>query len=151
MNIIVDLDGTLAFTDHREHTLQDASLPKNKRWELFYEACADDAPNLVLINLLRILHFANSKMGRIEIWTGRPETYRKITLDWLNRYQVFFDLLRMRDPKDFCNTNLVKADWLNEFEADGNVVHLAFDDRVDCVKWWRSQGITCFDVAGNTY
>lgn len=99
---IVDIDGVLADATHREHHL--AGRPKD--WAAFFAEVGADAP-------------MPSGIGRVEalatdygvvLLTGRPESCRATTLEWLGRHQVPFAELIMRPEGDHRPAHLLKAD-----------------------------------------
>lgn len=71
MNIVFDLDGTLADCRHRVHFV----TGEEKDWDSFYGACIYDEPIKAMVDLFRDLRGTN----HIEIWTGRPERIRRPT------------------------------------------------------------------------
>ena len=148
MNIIFDLDGTLALVDHRRH-LVDGSEGK-KDFDAFHRACVDDPPNMPIIKLTR--YFALLSF-HIEIWSGRSSAVRQQTTDWLTRNEVKFDVLRMRRTGDYTPDNLLKEfwfdNWLGIYKPPEGLANnlLVFDDRDKVVAMWRRRGITCCQVA----
>ena len=167
MNIVFDLDGTLADNKHREHFV----TGKEKDWDAFFGACDDDAPIWPAIDVLMALQQAIGADGYrhcVEIWSGRGQGenngVREKTLRWLshitkgaltlriNPLSTFFYAdnvidLRMRAHCDYTPDNELKKIWLDESREQGRVPDLVFDDRQKVVDMWRSEGIPCFQVA----
>lgn len=148
---IFDIDGTLADITHRLHFL--ANKANSHRWNEFYKACVNDAPNKPVLAVLRALE----KMGS-EIWffSGRSEEVREETVDWLHRYTVFSKYmftdhpacLTMRPKGDYTEDHLLKQHWLhNMLDVDRKRLVGVFDDRKRVVDMWRANGVTCFQVA----
>src|SRR5919109_585275 len=65
--VLVDMDGTLADSRHREHFVQG----KRKNWKAFFNAMDADEPNAAIAE--RVLELADGH--EIVIVTGRPEVY----------------------------------------------------------------------------
>ena len=143
--VVFDVDGTLTRTSHRDHFL--SRNPPD--WKSFNAACVDDPPNEKMCDLATMMH----TMGvRVELWTGRGSRWRAVTMSWMSHHGVRYDKLRMREEWDNRHANSIKEDWFREdLEADLGPPDLAFDDRVTAVKWWRSLGVPCLDVAGHEY
>lgn len=170
--IIFDLDGTLADCEHRRHFVSaperyvysirntDAAqeLVKTEteeykafrpNWKAFYEACDKDKPIEPTIQLLRYYHIFDEN---IEIWSGRCESVRQKTEEWLEKC-VFEDLdfsqyrihLKMRPHGDSTPDDVLKEKWLDEALADGKKIAYVFDDRPKVVRLWRRRGIFVFD------
>lgn len=146
MNVIFDLDGTLALIDHRKHFIEG---PK-KDWNGFFMACVDDKPNDKIISVNKAL----SKMGyHIEIWSGRSDLVWVETYEWLRKYNIQYSNIRMRKEGDYTPDHKIKEMWLNEFMGRNSSLWperenmLVFDDRDKVVKMWRNNGITCCQVA----
>jgi len=75
--VIFDIDGTLADIEHRRGFL-DGNRPD---WRRFNAAMGEDAPNLPIVNLYRVLWA--SGVYDLQIVTGRNEAFRKVTETWL--------------------------------------------------------------------
>jgi hypothetical protein len=88
--IIVDIDGTLSNSDHREHLIHNG-----KRDQYFDLVGYDDLNDWCadLINQYKQNH-------KIILLTGRPERVRGDTVSWLEFFDVPFDLLIMRGDQD---------------------------------------------------
>ena len=148
MFIVFDLDDTLADTSHRQCIL-DEEFEKGiatDKWDKFFQACDKDEPKWPIIHILNDLALANHK---VEIWTGRSDLVLEKTKAWLDKYlnpTIAFNL-RMRQQGDFRHDTELKAQWLEQ----AGKPDLVFDDRTSVVKWWRSQGITCCQIADNNY
>ncbi len=168
--IIFDLDGTLADCEHRRHFVK----PFKKEWEeefpgcfgyirrnqdgsewesdyrSFYESCCEDKPNIPIIVLFRCLYLLDNDL---EIWSGRCESVRAKTLDWLEENLLHKPLpdsikLRMRPIGDSTPDDELKEKWLDEYIAGGGKeIEMVFDDRDKVVAMWRRRGITCLQVA----
>src|SRR6202161_2749071 len=102
--IIFDLDGTLSDCEHRRHFVDprknkfcqphsieqeiggywDTRTGKEFKpdWKSFYEACDKDKPIEKPRSLLYDLYSSDSCKD-IQIWSGRCESVRDKTMDWL--------------------------------------------------------------------
>ena len=138
--IICDLDGTLADVEHRQVHVQ--SKPKN--WKAFHEGMVDDKLNVWCAELLS----AMKKEGyRIILLTGRDEPYRKLTIEWLKRFDISYDLLLMRADKDFRPDDIVKKEiYQNVIKPEYDVIFVV-DDRKKVVEMWREIGLVCLQCA----
>ena len=148
-NIIVDLDGTLAYDDHRR------PLISSHGWSTYFAALQKDEPNLDLITLLQHL----SGVMKIHIFTGRCDSVKKETEDWLSTHKVPYDVLCMR-PKDtpypnfhkplseqaFVTDSELKFKMLERYSLHPYNVVMVFDDRNEMVDWWRLRGFSCSQV-----
>ena len=192
--IIFDLDGTLADCDHRQYlvdiekALDKGFLPAHKvfgrsfsndenrniyhptthekwkpDWKSFYESCSEDQPNEAIIKVYKSLmvHYD------IQIWSGRCESVRDKTLDWLHTHldlDFYSDnccpILKMRPIGDSTPDDQLKESWLDErikycedTRPNGLIfnnpsdIEMVFDDRQKVVDMWRRRGITCLQVA----
>lgn len=93
MDIIVDVDGTLADCDRRRRL---AALPRGKlNWSKFFNAelVKQDEPVVPVIKTVRALRAAGH---RIALLSGRVDTLRRTTETWLRDHGVEYELLRMR-------------------------------------------------------
>lgn len=135
--IIVDLDGTLYNTDHRQH-LVDA-----KKWKEFYEAMADDTVNEWCANLIHGFRIDYT----VILVTGRPAEYDGITRNCLMDDAVYFDKLLMRPTGDYRQDAVVKAEIYKDRIEPYYDVLFCVDDRQQVVDMWRSLGLVCLQCA----
>lgn len=155
MNIIFDLDGTLADCEHRRHLV--TKDRKDPQWEEFFLRCKHDT----VIQPVREVFWAldhwqddGLKAHDIRIWSGRSELVRNETigwiLDWLTcetkRFQSN-EYLRMRPLGNTEPDDVLKERWLLEHKRFGWTPDLVFDDRKKVVDMWRRYGIMCAQVA----
>ncbi len=141
--VIFDLDGTLALMEHRVHLI---SGPV-KDWDAFFEACDQDEPNYSVIAMLHALCCHGYK---IWIVTGRSETTRRKTVEWLETYGIQYDQLIMRSAGNRTVDTVLKQHWLNTVIPKDRVI-CVYEDRDSVVKMWRENGITCFQVADGQF
>lgn len=141
---IVDLDGTLANTDHRQHYME----AKKKDWKNFYAEMVNDQPNH---DILWIVESWANRGVPILLCTGRPEEYRPFTVGWLERFRVPYHKLYMRQTGDFRADDIIKLELLAQMQTDGFDPNIALDDRDRVVKAWRAVGIRCLQVADGDF
>ena len=140
--VIFDLDGTLSLPEHRIHFIEG----ENADWDAFYQACGDDDPNYPVITVLQSLWQTGEL---IVIWTGREESVRGRTLEWLANHNIHYAELKMRPTKDYTPDDHLKELWLKELGAQN--VLMAFDDRDKVVDMWRRNDVVCFQVAPGNF
>lgn len=132
--VLVDLDSTLADTRQRSH-LTPREVPGTS-WDDYSMHCANDAPILGAIQLVRLL----ASKHEIRIVTGRSERSLELTVNWLSAQRVPWDYLRLRkqtDPED--NVEYKRA-VLDELPQRSRVV-LGIDDWPPVVQMWQENGI----------
>lgn len=125
---IFDLDGTLSLM--------------NGRSAYDGESCASDKPNQPLIDTLNYLNEDNE----IIIMSGRNGESRPQTIEWLEKYDIPYDQLYMRTPKDQRKDSVIKEEMYNSFVKGRYNVQGVFDDRNMMVDHWRSMGLPCYQV-----
>ncbi|MHB1954727.1 MAG: phosphatase domain-containing protein [Sulfobacillus sp.] len=136
--IIVDIDGTLADISQFLHLLE--QHPKN--WQEFFSHLSEAKPIQPIIDLIQNLHHGiNAPL--IVYATGRPETYRGVTLDWLNTHNLPISSLYMRKNDDHRPDSIIKREILCEIKNSGLNPVLVIDDRPEVVNMWREEGIVC--------
>lgn len=125
---IFDMDGTLAIM--------------HNRGPFEWAKVGNDLPNSPVMQAL----FAFEKYGvAILIVSGRDESCRKETMDWLARSGVTPDALFMRPIDDMRKDTIIKQEiYDREIKGHCNVLAV-FDDRPCVVRFWRSQGLFVFD------
>jgi phosphoglycolate phosphatase-like HAD superfamily hydrolase len=143
--IIVDLDGTLCDVRHRVHFVKES--PPN--WPAFFDACVDDTPNATVDALIDMATF--SAYGVIYV-SGRPETHRAQTEDWLERHNLGgYVALLMRSEGNYRPDAVVKRELYEAHIAGKYAIVFTVDDRNQVVKMWRDLGLTCFQVADGDF
>ena len=146
-NVIFDLDGTLALIDDRRAL---AAKDNGKMdWDIFFDPknIDLDQPNHGVIAMAQTLKAAGH---RIIILSGRSKGTKDATKAWLNKFNVPFDILKMRPTsKDFMfmPDDKLKQMWLDQLFNDKNDIICVFDDRQKVVDMWRDNGLTCMQVA----
>jgi hypothetical protein len=171
MDIIVDIDGTLANMTHRRHYV--ASKPKN--WKAFNASMHLDTLHVDVARLIRTMWMLNDSERdntltgcRVILASGRGEESRQVTTDWLDkhdimpeitdpkyvypRYPLFtYNRLYMRAKGDSRSDVIVKRELLQQMIVDGYDPTIAFDDRDGVVAMWREAGLRCFQVAEGNF
>ena len=136
-DIIVDIDGTLADCSHRRRFIRG----RRKKWKKFFDAASKDRPRIDVV--ARVRELANHH--RIHLVSGRPEEYRRQTLEWLGHYRIPFESLHMREDGDYRPDDVVKQEILDHcFDKDN--IELVIDDRPRVVRMWESNGLKVLDV-----
>lgn len=139
--IIIDLDGTLCNVSHRVHFVK--TQPPN--WPAFFDACVDDTPNPAIVALVRM---ARTSYHQIIYVSGRPDTHRAQTVDWLERHRLALHaLLLMRPAGDYRPDAVLKRELYEAHIAGRYNILFTVDDRSVVVKMWRELGLTCLQCA----
>ena len=144
--IICDIDGTLAVVGDRSP--YDASK------------CDDvDKPNQPVIECVKAMH---SQGYHIIFMSGREDEYRDQTINFIcDHVRVHYDpednsmfsegpinfMLYMRTTGDKRKDAIVKRELFDAHVAGKYFVEFVLDDRNQVVKFWRSIGLPCFQVA----
>lgn len=128
--LICDLDGTLAQLNGRNPF--DASQ------------CENDLLNEPVAHILKTYRHLGFK---IFLLSGRKEEHRIQTENWLSKYQIEYDLLKMRSTDDGRKDAIVKRELFDEYIANKFYIEFVLDDRNQVVDLWRNDlGLTCFQV-----
>ena len=142
--VICDLDGTLALIHGRSpYDASDCDLK--------------DLPNWPVIETIK----AHWEAGRKIIFcSGREDKYRPETIRFIEKYcyVVYGDAaatveyeLFMRKTDDFRKDAIIKEEIYQEHIAGKYNVLCVLDDRDQVVEFWRSKGLTCFQVAPGNF
>ena len=137
--VICDIDGTLADITHRRHYVQQ----EPKDWTAFFEAAWEDRLRLDVEYKL----CAHINAGReIILVSGRPDTYRLLTEEWLTAHRIKYTTLFMRRAHDHRPDTIVKEEILKAYFPDKSDIVEAIDDRPSILRLWESYGIKTVDV-----
>lgn len=154
IDTIVDIDGTVADCSHRLWHIE----KKSKRFDNFHDIMENDEPIWTIIRLVMAIRLSG---GRIIYCTGRPNSHRQMTIDWLNRYNIGFNHLSagvpfahglyMRASNDYRPDIVVKRELYDMIIRDGFEPELVLEDRTRCVEMWRSLGLKTLQVEKADY
>lgn len=136
--VVFDLDGTLAEIDHRLHHVR-VEKPLKKNWAAFNREIPNDSLNEWCKTLMDQMHIQHS----VVICSGRNESTKTDTIDWLKKHAIKYDELFMRPLKDSRDDTIVKEIMLHfELKTRYNRILFVVDDRPKVVRMWRKNGLT---------
>ena len=142
MKVIIDIDNTLCISNER------FALAKKENgktdWDIAHrvELIEKDKPNYPMIDLAK----KYKKDGfEIIVLTGRPDSVRQVTKEWLEKYGVEYDQLIMRNwENNFLKAPIYKKKMYETIiKSDA---FCAYDDEEEIIQMWNSLGITAFKV-----
>lgn len=137
-DIICDIDGTLCDISDRVHLVKGT---EKKDWDAFFANIPNDKPRWEIINQIKALdHFFN-----IVLVSGRPEDYKKETIEWLKKHEVPYETLIMRRTNDKRDDTVIKKEILDTYFKIENIQSV-FDDRPRVIKMWKENGLDVIDV-----
>jgi len=141
MNIIFDIDGTIADGDHRRHFVSDG----NDDWVAFRAQTKYDTPIQHVCDMAK-QHVADGDL--VMFVSARNNSERDITIkqiqDWIG---IDEPLLFMRPDGDYRPDDVFKKDVLIIIrEILGSDPDVVYDDRNKVVDMWRANGINCVQV-----
>jgi phosphoglycolate phosphatase-like HAD superfamily hydrolase len=136
--VIFDIDGTLADVSQRIHHLRGA----RKNWSGFFAGMAQDKAIHSMVRLCNLLFEAGL---HIVLCSGRDETYRKTTENWLKREGVRYHELRLRRQYDRRSDVVAKREMLDGLAKER--ILFVVEDRSRVVEMWRTEGLTCLQCA----
>lgn len=135
---IIDLDNCIS-DDKWRWPLFDLHLPlPNDRYARYHAACWLDLPhNQHVLNELE-------RQYQFVIFTARPERVRRMTSNWLDKWQIPVSQLLMRPDKNHESSVIVKKRMLIEWLLPRYDVQYAIDDRIDILNMYADEGVrTC--------
>lgn len=128
---IFDIDGTVAhFSD--------------KRGPFDWQKVDTDDLDEVVARQFKLHMDAGHK---ILVLSGRDESSRDKTEQWLDFYGLKYDKLLMRPANDYRKDSIIKKEiYEREIQGKYNVIAI-YDDRDAVVRMWRDLGLKVFQVA----
>lgn len=136
--VVVDIDGTLSDARHRQRYL----TGPRKNWDAFFEAADRDPPLAGTIALVRALDPALAVL----LITGRPAWTGEMTIDWLARFDVRWDLLALRPDNDRRPAVTWKGEVVDVLVKAGWELTLAIEDDAAAVKAYTRRGIPTVEL-----
>jgi hypothetical protein len=132
--VLVDIDGVLSDASTRQHFLNN---PEGRRdWRGFFGAVGDDVPLTAVPALLALLDPSLT----VVLLSARPAWVFQLTIDWLHRHEMRWDLLILRgDDDDFVHAADFKRGVLSELRETGWDVALAIDDDERIIEMYAAE------------
>jgi phosphoglycolate phosphatase-like HAD superfamily hydrolase len=121
---VFDLDNTLADTAHRQHFLE----RRPRDWAAFFAAAPADPPLAEGVALA----VESARACEVVYLTGRPERYRRDTLDWLAAHGLPEGRVFMRRDADRRPARRTKLEILRRLAQGREVRFLVDDDELVC-------------------
>lgn len=161
--VFVDMDGTLADLAHREHLVSGICThctrcdnhvccecggtgKVKKDYYNFFKRCIDDKPVPAVVEWVQELY----KTHTICIVSGRSmDLAGEESIEWLNRHDIPFDHIYMRNGQDYRPDVIVKQQILDDILASGlpkEQIAFCIDDRLSVVEMWRKNGLKVYPV-----
>lgn len=141
--VVFDLDGVLSDAGTRQHFIEAG----RRDWNAFFEACGDDP---LIDDVARLLMLLDGDL-QIILLTGRPARVQPQTLAWLQRYELRWDLLIMRDYGDYAAAREFKQDTVHDLRRYGFALELAFEDDRRNLEMFRAEGVPCVYIHSGYY
>jgi hypothetical protein len=142
---LVDIDGVLSDASGRQHFLNNDEGIRD--WRGFFGAVGGDP---TLPGMGRLLDLLDADVT-IVLLSGRPSWVIDITVEWLQRHGIRWDLLVLRDDDDLADAASYKRDVLVELQGLGYDVQLAFDDDRRIVAMYHEAHIPCIYLHSGYY
>lgn len=133
--ILVDIDGTLAHMNGRSP--YDPTLYHTDSFDHIVAAVAES--------------YATDMRSWMIVMSGRDETHRAETEQWLAKHNFKYDMLYMRPAGDNRNDAIVKDELFEKHIAGKFNVDFVLDDRDRVVKMWRAKGLKVLQVADGNF
>ena len=148
--VVCDLDGTISlFNSKRSDGSVDVRYPgAHVRSPYDASKCDEDTLNESVAAVLEAL----KKTGyHIVFCSGREDCYRPQTEAFLKKHVGFGYELHMRKTGDMRKDSLIKEEIYNSQIKPNYNVLLVLDDRNQVVDFWRSKGLSCWQVAPGNF
>ncbi len=144
--VVFDIDGVLSDAAGRQHFVEGGG-GRRKNWDAFFEACGDD---LLIEEVACLLSLLDPHLT-VVLLTGRPLRVQPQTLAWLDRYELRWDLLVMRDFGDYSAARAFKRATVAELRRFGLELRLAFEDDRRNLEMFRAEGVPCVYIHSGYY
>lgn len=141
---IVDIDGVLSDASHRQWHL-DGPV---RDWHGFFAAAAGDA---LLGDHAELVRCLGSDL-QVVLLTARPFRLRRLTLDWIQRHGLRWDLLALRGPaQDMVHSVRFKRQALGLLRSFGFAPAFAVEDDPRIVEMYAAESLPCLYVHSGYY
>lgn len=144
--IIVDLDGTLCDCEHRRKLKSNGKIdfnhfldPKNVIKDPLNVWCSE------LISAMYSLDYI------IIFVSGREDSLKETTINWLKSHMMNHHVLFMRKAGDYRKDYEVKTEIYNRHIKDEYEILFVVDDRKQVVDMWREMGMVVLHCAEGNF
>ena len=137
--VIFDIDGTLSVINEERQ-----ELIRKRSWDKFHRLSICSEVNEKVHSAL-IEH--QNQGAVIVLLTGRPERWLDSTEHWLEKKDIYYDMLLMRTNGDRRKSNYSKKEHLDQLRETFNIIE-AWDDRQQDIDLFKSYGIKAVKVEG---
>lgn len=141
--VVFDLDGVLSDAAARQHYLKGP----RPDWEAFFLASAEDP---LIDEVATLLGLLSDKLA-IVLLTARPARTSELTVGWLERYDVRWDLLVMRRDGDYRPARHFKQEAVRDMRARGLDLRLCVEDDLRNVEMFRAEGLPALYIHSGYY
>jgi hypothetical protein len=141
--VVFDLDGVLSDAANRQHFIERG----RRDWRAFFDACGDDP---LIDDVARLTELLDSSLT-VVLLTGRPLRVQPQTLAWLDRYQIRWDLLIMRDYGDYTAAREFKRETVADLRVHGFRLLLAFEDDRRNHEMFKEEEVPCIYIHSGYY
>lgn len=141
--VVFDLDGVLADAAARQHYIKGP----RPNWEAFFLASVDDPLIDEVATLLGLL----SDELVVALLTARPARIGELTVAWLGRHDVRWDLLVMRRDGDYRPARVFKREAVRDMQARRLDVKLCVEDDLRNIEMFRGEGLTALYIHSGYY
>jgi hypothetical protein len=141
--VVFDLDGVLSNAAARQHFIK-APRPD---WEAFFSASADDPLVDEVAALLGLL----APGLAVVLLTARPARIAPLTIDWLGRHDLRWDLLVTRRDGDYRPARHFKQEALRDIRDRRFDLKLCLEDDLRNVEMFRAEGVLCLYIHSGYY
>jgi hypothetical protein len=141
--VVFDLDGVLSNAAARQHYIKGP----RPDWEAFFQASAEDPLIDEMATLLGLL----SPDLVIALLTARPARIAELTVGWLIRYELRWDLLVMRRDGDYRPARVFKQEAVRDMGARGIDLKLCVEDDLRNVEMFRGEGLPALYIHSGYY
>jgi beta-phosphoglucomutase-like phosphatase (HAD superfamily) len=141
--VVFDLDGVLSDAAARQHYIKGP----RPDWEAFFSASGEDP---LIDEVATLLELLSGELA-IVLLTARPARTAELTVGWLARYELRWDLLVMRRDRDYRPARHFKQEAVREMRARGFDVKLCVEDDLRNVEMFRAEGLTALYIHSGYY
>jgi hypothetical protein len=125
--VLVDIDGTIANTKHRERFVI-SPVPKERKWKEFFDEM--DKDTVIIPTAEMVARYC------------RPDNKQKETKEWLKQNNVPYHILIMKNKQEYrLKGALFKAKVAGKLQDEGYNIKLAIDDEEEVRQMYALIGI----------
>lgn len=116
-------------------------------WASYHAAAELDTPIMPTANIIKLMYGYDyyDNQEDVHIWTGRCKSTREKTEKWLEKHDIYYKCLMMRNDGDDIPLHELKEIWLDQNIGNPKAIDFVFESDPQSIAMWKRRGVFVFN------